>query len=101
MRITGIFELDRIDRITLHEYSMILYAEAMRDIDRRAEAAYSALYNLVPSGLNKNEVSENDIFDQDEALLTLFGRDIMDSIPESKKEAADFIFELNQRLEGR
>lgn len=73
MRLSGNFDLTFINRVTLHEYSLMQYAHAMRNADKRLENAFSAVFNRIAQGL-EGKIKISDIYDHEEATLELFSK---------------------------
>lgn len=102
MRETGIFELEKIDRITWREYTMIKRASALRRVDKEREMAQQAIYILASkstddSGKYYKYNTAKKLYDYELAEAQLFGRTIDDITSEQEKAKARLFARLNEK----
>lgn len=94
MRLTNVFDIEKVDRTTLREFSMYQYAHQMQMIDAKQLLSYGAVFNCVVQGL-EGKIKMDDIYNPIDEQLILFGQDGLD---EQQQEVQDYIYRLNQQF---
>lgn len=97
MRISNCFDVEFVDKTTLHQYSLMQYSFAMQQADIKNQNSYLALFNRVAQGL-EGKVKMTDIYDYESELLQIFGKTSEDAMSEEEKANVQAMLALNNSL---
>ena len=104
MRRTGIFDLDKINRITYYEYSMIMKAVSLRNVDNIQMSSNQAYFIQMMKAVDDNGYlhfrSPKDLYNAEEAEALALNKTYYDGLSKKEQTKADFFTALNNSKRG-
>lgn len=97
MRISNCFDKEFVDKVTLHQYSLMQYSFAMQQADIKNQNSYLALFNRVAQGL-EGKIKMTDIYEYENELLEIFGKTSEDAMSKEEKANVQAMLALNNSL---
>lgn len=97
MRISNCFNEEFVDKVTLHQYSLMQYSFAMQQADIRNQNSYLALFNRIAQGL-EGKIKLTDIYEYENELLEILGKTYEETMSEEEKANVQVMLALNNSL---